>query len=446
MHYKDRENQTGQTIDFGEELGAGMRTSGGDTADSDTTDDTTSDNSTTDGSFDFSEFQREATLSTATVEDIEGSDGSTTTTDTTTTDTTTTDTQTQEEEPDPADIRVMSVGFTSSTLRVGQTETARVRFRNYGGQTGTAERTLLGNGQPLGMVSATVAPGETAVETIDFQVPQTDRLELSFQDDFYNTSAAKNVEPQPAEGTLSPNIEAPNGAMVGEDFNVDVVVEAMGGRVDATESLNVKVGGRTVLTDTVGPLSEGEEYRRSITVTAQEAGETPVVLNVGDSETSDRIQIEPQPTAEFSADPPEVVTNGRPGELTQVRVTVRNTGDGPGDITVPVLADGVQVASVPFVDVAPGEAASNTASFTTPDANVYALALGGFNVSTNVEPQQPQPEQPQDGTDTQPGDGGAEQPQVPAGGGLIGGLSNRQLAIGAGLAAGAVALSTLGGD
>jgi len=427
MHYNDR--QTGQTIDFGEELGAGQRTSGGDsTTDSDTTD---TDTSTTDDSFDFSEFQEEATLSTATQDDLDGS----------TTDTTTTDTQTQEEEPDPADIRVMSVGFTSSTLRVGQSETARVRFRNFGGQTGTAERTLLGNGQPLGIVSATVAPGETQVDTVDFTIPQTDRLELSFQDDFYNTAAAKNVEPQPAEGTLSPNIEAPNGAMVGETFNVDATVEAAGGRVDATESLNVKVGGRTVLTDTVGPLSEGEVYRRSISVTAQEAGETPVVLNVGDSQTSDRIQIEPEPTAEFSADPPEVVTNGQPGELTQVRVTVRNTGDGPGDITVPVLVDGVQVASVPFVNVAPGEAASNTASFTTPSSGSYALALGGFNVSTDVEPQQPeQPQEPQ-----QPDDGGETTPPR-QGGGIIGGVNNRTLAIGAGLAAGAVALTQLGGD
>jgi hypothetical protein len=347
--------------------------------------------------------------------------------------------QTQEEEPDPADIRVMGLGFTSSTLRVGQTETARVRFRNFGGQTGTADRTLLGNGQPLGVVSATVAPGETQVDTIDFTVPRTDRFELSFQDDYYNTAAAKNVEPKPAEGTLSPNIEAPNGAMVGETFNVDVTVEAAGGRVDATESLNVKVGGRTVLTDSVGPLSEGEVYRRPLSVTAQEAGETPVVLNVGDSQTSDRIQIEPEPTAEFRADPIEVVTNGQPGELTQVRVTVRNTGDGTGDITVPVLVDGVQVASVPFVSVAPGEAASNTASYTTPSSGSYTLALGGLGPSTNVEPQQPEQQEPQ-----QPGDGGSTPPQQ--GGGIIGGFSNRQLAIGAGLAAGSVVLSSLGGN
>jgi hypothetical protein len=520
MHYKDRQQQTGQAIDFGEELGLGQRTSGGDsTTDSDTTDtdtsttddlfdfgeelgagqrtsggDSTTDTSTTDDSFDFSGFQEEATLSTATQDDLDGSDGGdASNTDTTTTETTTgfgeelgsgqrtsggdntetttdfgeelgsgqrtsgdntgtTDTtdQTQEQQPDPADIRVMSVGFTSSTLRVGQDETARVRFRNYGGQTGTAERTLLGNGQPLGVVIATVAPGETQVDTIDFTVPQTDRLELSFQDDFYNTAAEKNVEPQPAEGTLSPNIESPNGAMVGDGFNVDVTVEAVGGRVDATESLNVKVGGRTVLADTVGPLSEGEEYRRSISVTAQEAGETPVVLNVGDSQTSDRIQIEPEPTAEFSADPPEVVTNGQPGELTQVRVTVRNTGDGLGNITVPVLVDSVQVASIPFVDVAPGEVASNTASYTTPSDGVYTLALGGFNVSANVEPEQPeqpqgpqQPQQPDDGQGTQPDfGGGAPFQQV---GDIIGGFSNRQLAIGAGLAAGAVVLSNLGG-
>jgi len=353
------------------------------------------------------------------------------------------------EEPDPADLMVMGVGFTSSTRRVGTSETVRVRIQNLGGQRGSTQRAVFANDSQIGTVSTTLEPGEESTETLSFTIPDTDRVTLSVEGS--NTTASSNVRPRPDTGTPIPNISAPNDVMVGESFDIAVEVSAGGGDI-GSNTLEVLAGGETISQATVGPLPEGEKYAETFSFTAQSPGTIPVVANIADEQTSTRVNVNPEPTAEFELASFELIDNALPGEESLAAVELRNVGDAEGGVEIPVLADGVQVGAAEFSAVSPGETAQVNVRYETPGRNDYTLSLAQFNQSLNVDPPQPQSDEPEtqpDEPETQPDE--PESPGRPGAppveGELPGGISPRTALIGASVAGAAVAAASIfGGD